>query len=987
MNANIEHMLDTGGRSLSAADRRFVSLLFGELEQFQYQAPKDRALMFHPLRGYERYLIHKVTEIFPKLTSFSIGDDATRRTVVCFKSKRKEQQMQFGQTSPEKRPPSRGSTKEPKSARSPSANKSKTLEPSPQRHRRRSSEPNNKARPSKYDTWAGGDPRGKRNRGLNLEGPVVNGEAEYSRSDAEGIKREPRQPHEAKKKYRSRRSRSQPHLNERSRAKHQRPYHDDSSDRQFSDPDTRGRKARTRPSSEINSPEKRFDKHNIKPVNSYESDKPNSKRSLRDSQTSSETDLSAKDIRFGNSDVENDEYPPSYDDMTTNSTKAKSKAKRNMRRIKRTNSTKSMPSLNNSDKRTPASPVYVNSDAAVRREREHATHHHASPVFMRPTKQNLTDTEDGANDSHSRPMSNEISVEVLQPPKGHRKHSSDDSRRSSRHRKPSDNDNRRSSHKISSDDTRHPNTGESSPLDSFSPEVPRKIHSQPSIETVPFELASGLEEQPEVPNANEFAEEPEHLPPFSATTLVNGIEVDKLNKDTQTDLSGSFIQAMMATYNAHLGAFDQVTQPPDSTSTSQPTSLHPFPLPTSSTGTSTPSAASPSSPYEKLGEYMYKAMLNFQNMLIGGGALPPSHDFRPSNSTNPYTPPATMFTAAPATVQPLYVPWMGAYYAEPSAARPQNIPYPPPPSSDPCCHMHHHLHQPENVLNKMPPRPQGSLKDLRKEIRLDSMPHDDSGHWQGSNGFRFSDNPERKTSSTEQPTLSFPSRSSKAPDGFDSDVSSEITNPEITVAEGGDGVMVYVRNSSNRSNSSAGASVGENSLLGASGDSFARASPLGDDEISYKKSSPLLSRGKRSKKSSRRSSGEKDVSHPDKFPQPNVQEKPKQDSPKDKKKSSKSLKTEKPDQNSPINTEEEVIFSLASAPIAMLDDDDDLMDGSASGSFASSHSALSAHHDKVSNTSGNHADSTNSLVGEDLAPLVKFDDALEISCQDENAED
>uniref|UniRef100_H2YVF1 Uncharacterized protein n=1 Tax=Ciona savignyi TaxID=51511 RepID=H2YVF1_CIOSA len=45
----IENLLDTGGRYLSPSDRQFVSTLLSELEQFQYQAPKDRALMFHPL--------------------------------------------------------------------------------------------------------------------------------------------------------------------------------------------------------------------------------------------------------------------------------------------------------------------------------------------------------------------------------------------------------------------------------------------------------------------------------------------------------------------------------------------------------------------------------------------------------------------------------------------------------------------------------------------------------------------------------------------------------------------------------------------------------------------------------------------------------------------------------------------------------------------------------------------------------------------------
>ncbi|CAK8688659.1 unnamed protein product [Clavelina lepadiformis] len=49
--------------------------------------------MFHPLGSFQRYLIHKVTEVFPKLTSFSIGTKDTRRAVVCFKSKKKDQQQ------------------------------------------------------------------------------------------------------------------------------------------------------------------------------------------------------------------------------------------------------------------------------------------------------------------------------------------------------------------------------------------------------------------------------------------------------------------------------------------------------------------------------------------------------------------------------------------------------------------------------------------------------------------------------------------------------------------------------------------------------------------------------------------------------------------------------------------------------------------------------------------------------------------------------
>lgn len=38
----LDRMFDAGGRLLSPADREFAATLTKELEQFQYQAPKDR---------------------------------------------------------------------------------------------------------------------------------------------------------------------------------------------------------------------------------------------------------------------------------------------------------------------------------------------------------------------------------------------------------------------------------------------------------------------------------------------------------------------------------------------------------------------------------------------------------------------------------------------------------------------------------------------------------------------------------------------------------------------------------------------------------------------------------------------------------------------------------------------------------------------------------------------------------------------------------
>jgi len=84
------------GRHLTPDDQDFVSILLKELDRFQLGAPRDRALMFEPLHGFQRYLIHKVTESFPRLTSFSINDERGKRTVVCFRNdKKKEQNAQY----------------------------------------------------------------------------------------------------------------------------------------------------------------------------------------------------------------------------------------------------------------------------------------------------------------------------------------------------------------------------------------------------------------------------------------------------------------------------------------------------------------------------------------------------------------------------------------------------------------------------------------------------------------------------------------------------------------------------------------------------------------------------------------------------------------------------------------------------------------------------------------------------------------------------
>jgi len=84
------------GKDLTPEDHEFVSVLLKELDNFQRSAPKDRALMFEPLHGFHRHLIHRVTESFPKLCSFTIRDDRGKRTVVCFSSNRNKQKEAHG---------------------------------------------------------------------------------------------------------------------------------------------------------------------------------------------------------------------------------------------------------------------------------------------------------------------------------------------------------------------------------------------------------------------------------------------------------------------------------------------------------------------------------------------------------------------------------------------------------------------------------------------------------------------------------------------------------------------------------------------------------------------------------------------------------------------------------------------------------------------------------------------------------------------------
>lgn len=48
--------------------------------------PED-ALVLEPSSGWHRYIVHQAVQLFPSLSSFSVGEGAKRRPVICFSSK------------------------------------------------------------------------------------------------------------------------------------------------------------------------------------------------------------------------------------------------------------------------------------------------------------------------------------------------------------------------------------------------------------------------------------------------------------------------------------------------------------------------------------------------------------------------------------------------------------------------------------------------------------------------------------------------------------------------------------------------------------------------------------------------------------------------------------------------------------------------------------------------------------------------------------
>ncbi|XP_069068763.1 R3H and coiled-coil domain-containing protein 1 [Pleurodeles waltl] len=68
---------------LNGSEKEFYSTVTEELEQFLHEKNQKKVLLFPPLPNRLRFLTHRITENFDGLSSFSVGERLTRRTVVC----------------------------------------------------------------------------------------------------------------------------------------------------------------------------------------------------------------------------------------------------------------------------------------------------------------------------------------------------------------------------------------------------------------------------------------------------------------------------------------------------------------------------------------------------------------------------------------------------------------------------------------------------------------------------------------------------------------------------------------------------------------------------------------------------------------------------------------------------------------------------------------------------------------------------------------